>query len=158
MKIISSKSIEDISILTAQLFDFIGELPHTSIKDPIMKVHHLQFINSIRERCGLPPIILFKPKSTMEFIRNPKRNNGSFYCPERWNMTKKELCNMCNEYSTDTKCEMESDCKLLKIVEENKSLKDECKQLKKQISDFKIQMSYMTDPNAIGDRHEMGCW
>lgn len=53
MKIISSKSIEDISILTTQLFNFIDELPSASIKDPISKVHHLQFINSIREKCGL---------------------------------------------------------------------------------------------------------
>lgn len=82
MKIISSKSIEDISILTTQLFDFIDELPHTSIKDPISKVHHLQFINSIRERCGLPPITLFRRITTPEFICRPKWKDGMFYCPK----------------------------------------------------------------------------
>jgi hypothetical protein len=28
--------------------------------------------------------------------------------------------------------------------------------LKKQVSDLKLKMSYMVDPNAIGDKHEMG--
>lgn len=81
MKIISSKSIEDISILTTQLFDFIDELPNTSIKDPISKIHHLYFINSIRERCGLPPITFFKRLQTPENLRRPKCKDGRFCCP-----------------------------------------------------------------------------
>ena len=28
--------------------------------------------------------------------------------------------------------------------------------LRKQVSDLKLKMSYMVDPNAIGDKHEMG--
>ena len=73
-------------------------------------------------------------------------------------MTQKQLCQMCNEYSVDHKCDNEVECKLLKIIKENDSLKQECKMLKEQIRDLKIKNSYMVDPNAIGDRHEMGCW
>lgn len=74
------------------------------------------------------------------------------------NMTKKELCNMCNDYSTDIKCDNEEDCRLLNLLKENEALKTENNSLKKQITDLKIRMSYMKDPNAIGDRCEMGCW
>lgn len=72
MKRISSNTQNDISILTRQLFDFIGSLPHTSIKDPISKVHHLQMINRIRERLDLIPILL--PRSIpMPEVKPPKK-------------------------------------------------------------------------------------
>lgn len=65
-------------------------------------------------------------------------------------MTEKELCKMCTEYSSDNQCEHKNECKLLKIIKENKNLKEENKKLKKK-------MSYMINPNCIGDRNgEMG--
>ncbi len=30
--------------------------------------------------------------------------------------------------------------------------------LKAKIDKLKLEMSYMSSPNTIGDRHEMGCW
>lgn len=30
--------------------------------------------------------------------------------------------------------------------------------LKEEIKKLRLDMSYMTSPNTIGDRHEMGCW
>lgn len=71
-------------------------------------------------------------------------------------MTVKELCEMCTEYSKDLKCENKSKCKLLNILEENKKLKSENKKLKHEVDDLKLRMSYMINPMAIGDRHEMG--
>ena len=38
-----------------------------------------------------------------------------------------------------------------KMKAENKALKEEVKKLR-------LEMSYMHNPNTIGDRHEMGCW
>lgn len=73
-------------------------------------------------------------------------------------MTEKELCNMCTEYSQDVKCENKDTCKLLNVVRDNKRLIEENRALKKEVSELRVQMSYMRDPNAIGDRHEMGCW
>lgn len=64
-------------------------------------------------------------------------------------MTQKELCEMCTEYSADTKCENKDACKLLNILKENKALKKENEELRHK-------MSYMINPNAIGNRNDMG--
>lgn len=66
-------------------------------------------------------------------------------------MTRKELCNMCMDYAKGAKCDNQDKCKLLAVIKENKALK-------KEIADLKLKMSYMVNPNAIGDCHEMGCW
>lgn len=71
-------------------------------------------------------------------------------------MTEKELCNMCTEYSQDVKCENRGTCKLLNVVRENRRLTEENKKLKKEVYKLRVERSYMRDPNAIGDRHEMG--
>lgn len=34
----------------------------------------------------------------------------------------------------------------------------EIERLQKTIDKLKLDMSYMSSPNAIGDKHEMGCW
>ena len=51
------------------------------------------------------------------------------------------------------------------LVRKNEALKDEvCKlrteneMLKEALKDLRREMSYMSSPNTIGDRHEMGCW
>lgn len=36
--------------------------------------------------------------------------------------------------------------------------KAEIESLKDAIKDLRREMSYMVNPNTIGDRHEMGCW
>lgn len=71
-------------------------------------------------------------------------------------MTNKELCQMCTEYSSDTRCENEDNCKLLNILRENEKLKKENRSLRQKNSESELRMSYMYDPNCIGDRHEMG--
>jgi len=73
-------------------------------------------------------------------------------------VTENALCNMCTEYSQDVKCENKNTCKLLNVVRDNKRLIEENRALKREVSELRVQMSYMRDPNAIGDRHEMGCW
>ena len=35
---------------------------------------------------------------------------------------------------------------------------DDNKKLEEEINKLKLEMSYMHNPNTIGDRHEMGCW
>lgn len=67
-----------------------------------------------------------------------------------------ELCEMCTEYSKDAKCENKAGCKLLNILKENEKLKKENRSLKAEIADLRLNMSYMINPNAIGDRCEMG--
>ena len=39
-----------------------------------------------------------------------------------------------------------------------KRQKAEIESLKEALKDLKRNMSYMSNPNTIGDRHEMGCW
>ena len=50
----------------------------------------------------------------------------------------------------------ESENDKISALEENKKLKEEINSLKKKLSDTKLEMSYMTKPNAIGDRNDMG--
>jgi hypothetical protein len=44
----------------------------------------------------------------------------------------------------------------MKIMDENAALKKQVKELKKELAEAKLNMSYMIDPNAIGDRNDMG--
>ena len=39
-----------------------------------------------------------------------------------------------------------------------KELQSENESLKEAIKELRREMSYMSSPNTIGDRHEMGCW
>ena len=71
-------------------------------------------------------------------------------------MTRKELCEMCTEYSTDIKCENQDTCKLLNIIKDNKELKKKNKKLKQENAELRHHMSYMINPNSIGDRNDMG--
>lgn len=49
-------------------------------------------------------------------------------------MTKKELCSFCTEYDCERTCENEKECKLLKVLEENKKLKQRLKSLEAEKS------------------------
>lgn len=80
------------------------------------------------------------------------------------------VCEMCEAYMADTECDMKEDCpaagimKRLKEAEEEirekeKTIKKRDKEIsefKKKLSDSELKRSYMVDPMAIGDRHEMG--
>ena len=80
------------------------------------------------------------------------------------------VCEMCEAYMADTECDMKEDCpaagimKRLKEAEEEirekeKTIKKrdkEISELKKKLSDSELKRSYMVDPMAIGDRHDMG--
>lgn len=82
----------------------------------------------------------------------------------------KNICEMCEVYMTDEKCDLEDSCpaagvvKRLKeaektIKEKEKIIKEkekEIRDIKKKLSDSELRRSYMIDPMAIGDRHEMG--
>ena len=63
---------------------------------------------------------------------------------------------MCQEYDIEHKCEMENSCKLISVLKENKELKKKVNSLRKELSDTKLKMSYMINPNAIGSRNDMG--
>ena len=64
-------------------------------------------------------------------------------------ITKKEVCEMCTKHSENVKCENKDTCKLLNLIDENK-------ELKKENSELRCKMSYMINPNAIGNRNDMG--
>lgn len=65
-------------------------------------------------------------------------------------MTRKELCEMCTEYSADTKCENKETCKLQAILTENAQLKAENKRLKKDNDDMRIRESWEKFPDMMG--------
>ena len=71
-------------------------------------------------------------------------------------MNKTEMCQMCDNYSVNMKCDYREDCKIMKVMDENTALKKQVKELRKELSDAKLKMSYMVNPNAIGNRNDMG--
>lgn len=80
------------------------------------------------------------------------------------------VCKMCEAYMADAECDMKEECpaadvvKRLKDAEEAVKAKEKIikerdkaiRELKKKLSDSELKRSYMIDPMAIGDRHEMG--
>lgn len=93
-----------------------------------------------------------------------------YYAKETAGQQDESVCEMCEAYMADTECDMKEDCpatgvvKRLKEAEEiirsqHMQLKQKDKtirELKKNLSDSELKRSYMIDPMAIGDRHEMG--
>lgn len=73
-------------------------------------------------------------------------------------MINRKICKICDNYSAGIKCDIEDNCEIAKTVKENENLKKEIKALKKENADLRLNMSYMVNPNAIGDRNEMGAW
>ena len=77
---------------------------------------------------------------------------------------KNKICEMCEEYSKDTPCEnwMDKTCPVQQLFSrlweyESSGLSpDEVKGQKRELQKAHLEMSYMTSPNCIGDRHEMG--
>lgn len=65
-------------------------------------------------------------------------------------MTRKELCEMCTEYSADHKCENKETCKLQAILTENAQLKAENKKLKKDNNEMRIRESWEKFPDMMG--------
>lgn len=75
-----------------------------------------------------------------------------------------EPCAICENYIADIEC-INSECPVYRMKFLNMILKEECtkleaenKKLKIQNEQLRIDMSYMKNPNTIGDSHEMGSW
>jgi hypothetical protein len=66
-------------------------------------------------------------------------------------MTKKELCSMCTEYMVDAKCEMEKDCKLLKLLNDNTQLRKKLKEARRDLKE-KNHESYLRSWEKSPDR------
>lgn len=62
----------------------------------------------------------------------------------------KEPCTICENFIVGVDCD-NSKCPIFIMKKENETLKDEIRKLK-------LEMSYMTSYNTIGDCHEMGAW
>lgn len=65
-------------------------------------------------------------------------------------MKSKELCEMCAEYSAETKCEYKKECKLQSILTENMRLKNENRKLKKRIEECEIAKRWSIYPDTMG--------
>lgn len=73
-------------------------------------------------------------------------------------LSEQELCKMCIDYSVDCMCEKKESCRLLSIVRDNKRLSKENKEVQNKIKDLKLEMSYMANPNWLGDRNGQMGW
>lgn len=51
-------------------------------------------------------------------------------------MKQTDLCEICTEYNTNEKCDLKENCKVTKLIEENKKLKEQVKKLERQLSDY----------------------
>lgn len=65
-------------------------------------------------------------------------------------MKSKELCEMCAEYSAETKCEYKKECKMQSILTENERLKHENRKLKKRIEEYEIARRWSIYPDTMG--------
>ena len=52
-------------------------------------------------------------------------------------MNKKDICELCTEYSADEKCESEDECVLIALWKENRDLKEKIKNLEKELQEAK---------------------
>ena len=71
-------------------------------------------------------------------------------------MNKTEICQMCDNYCVDERCDHSKDCKIMMVMDENTALKKRVRELRKELDDAKLKMSYMVNPNAIGNKNDMG--
>ena len=69
-----------------------------------------------------------------------------------------KICNYCTEYVKGQKCDIKSDCYLYKLYQENKKLKQECKQLRIYSSNLQNLLSYEKEQASMNDVREMGSW
>lgn len=73
-------------------------------------------------------------------------------------------CNLSNEISCEGCAFMQysQDCCIDELSKSVLELIDrqakKINKLKSERDKLKLEMSYMVNPNSIGDRHEMGCW
>ena len=65
-------------------------------------------------------------------------------------MTRKQLCEMCTEYSTEVACENRESCELQKILAENETLRAENKKLHKENEEMRIDKSWEKFPEMMG--------
>lgn len=65
-------------------------------------------------------------------------------------MTRKELCEMCTEYSADIKCEYKGACKLQAILTENAKLKSEVRELKRKNNNLEVSKRWKMFPDTMG--------
>lgn len=70
--------------------------------------------------------------------------------------TMKDICRMCTEYDEQRECEAKANCPLMEIYLENGALRRWLATTRKELEDTKLKMSYMINPNAIGERNDMG--
>ena len=65
-------------------------------------------------------------------------------------MTEKQVCEMCENYSTDKACEIKDKCELRTLVKENKKLKEELKSVKRELNEMKAISSWEKYPDMMG--------
>ena len=141
----------------------LRKLIHEFIEGEKKESHYVLQEMTEEEFAKIPLILESIPKKRtwLQMLENLEQTGGQ---------QDESVCEMCEEYMPDTECDMKEVCPAAQII---KKLKDaeqtiEAKEkmiadrnktiseLKKKLSDQKLKMSYMVDPMAIGDRHEMG--
>lgn len=124
--------------------------------DPKKSDEHADIENATEKELKGIQVILKGQQETQEQAERPDMN----------------LCRICEEYMADEECEHLEDgscpaagiMKRLKEAErtievKEKIIKDRDKtirEIRKKLEESEIKRSYMIDPMAIGDRHEMG--
>ena len=72
-------------------------------------------------------------------------------CKGRWGrVTSTELCKMCTEYSIHSKCEYRKSCKLQEILEKNKKLRAENKELREKVKKLETDKQWTDFPDMMG--------
>lgn len=164
------KQIDDIGDMTDEEFERLIKEAAGTLKIIVSEKALRRLIHEYMEGEKTESHYALQEMTKEEFARVPLILE-SWQCPEQSGGQQDEsVCKMCEAYMTDAECDMKEDCPAAGIVkrlkeaeaaikEKEKIIKERDKkirELKKKLDDSELKRSYMIDPMAIGDRHEMG--
>ena len=164
------KQIDDMSDMTDEEFErLIKEAQKTIriiVSEKALRKLIYDFIDGEKSDCHYA----IQEMTTEEFAGIPLILESLQRMEQTGGQQDRSVCEMCEAYMADAECDMKEECpaagivKRLKEAEETIKAKEKIikerdktiRELKKNLSDSELKRSYMVDPMAIGDRHEMG--
>lgn len=157
------KQIDDMGGMSDEEFDRLEKEAATALKIIISDKALRKLVHEYIDESESDVNYALHTMEDNEFLRIPLILESGQHQGQTGGQQDISVCEVCEAYMTDVECDMKEDCpavgivKRLKEAEETIKKRDkEIKRLKKKLSDSELEKSYMRNPMAIGDRHEMG--
>ena len=157
------KQIDDMGGMSDEEFDRLEKEAATALKIIISDKALRKLVHEYIDESESDVNYALHTMEDNEFLRIPLILESGQHQGQTGGQQDISVCEVCEAYMTDVECDMKEDCpavgivKRLKEAEETIKKRDkEIKRLTKKLSDSELEKSYMRNPMAIGDRHEMG--